>query len=274
MKPRVFLFFCVILLLNLQFVSGCAPESAAREFDEAEGLLAEGRYTEAAGMYMAVFKGYPKSPYAPKSLFKLGLVHATHLNNPERAIEFFGELSSFYPESNLAVTAIKEKARAYSELGAHGKAIEEYERLIEKSPHEKDYTRYLISLEYIKLSDFERARTGLNDVLTSSPNTRLKPEIYYQIASIYYLEGKAEAAFEWYSHFLENYPDHQLSGNAKLARALSLEEAGRLKEALVMFKALLAEDPEAPSLKVKVEAINKRLAMAPSTKERARKKGF
>jgi TolA-binding protein len=238
-------------------------------FDDAEGLLSEGRYIEAVGVYSRLISTFPESPYVPGSQYKIALIHNLYLDDVSGAMKLYSELLYLYPNSPEAALARADRARIFSGIGDHLSAIEEYQWLLEKGPNEKsDDFRYNLAMEYIRINDFGQARVELEELLSTAPFTPLAPQSYYQLANTYYLEGSLEKAIAAYDVVVSKFPGHGVSLEARLSKAAALEEAGRLKEALSLLKELEDEYPNREVIKIRIASTEERLKKGPKARKR------
>ena len=117
-------------------------------------------------------------------------------------------------------------------------------------------------------------RQGSSSANSSLP-IRLPPfakDASFQIATTYYLEGSFEEALASYDKFIRDYPKDALTFEAMLGKAASLEDSGKLKEALALLTEIQALTPETDGLiQARIDGIKKRIK-APSKKKRRRKR--
>jgi TolA-binding protein len=263
------LFFLSISTLPAVFLSGCGVPPEAKIFDEAESLLSEGRYHGAIDGYSRVVDLFPESPYAPKSHYKIGLIYSRYLDDVPRAMEAYSTLLYMYPSSPEVIAARMDRARVFSSREENWNAIEEYQWLLENGPRDRqDRFRYNIAMEYVKMNDFEQARIELEDLISAMPSTPLLPELHYQLANTYYLQGSLEEAIRAYDGVISEFKAHRVGLEARLGKAAALEEAGRLKEALALLKELEDEYPNREAVKIRIHSIEERLKKGPRTRKR------
>ncbi len=258
--------FCLLLY-------SCSGDPALELFQKAETLLGKGNYHGAIEGYRRVVKEYPESPYASISQYKLGFVYNRHLKDVDKALDAYMALFYLYPDSKETVQARKDMAGIYSELGDHRRAIEEYQFLLEEGPPARraDY-QYLIAMEYIKLNDFQQARVELRELLDIVSSPEFISRIYYQLANTYFLEGRLNEAIETYSKVIEKAHNQSMVLEARLGKAIALEELGRLTDALSILKGLMEVYPNREAISTRIEWIEKRLKEGPKTKKKRRKK--
>jgi tetratricopeptide (TPR) repeat protein len=242
-------FFPVLFLLLLSTTAavtfaGCGASEEVRMFEEAERLLSEGRYLPAVEAYSSLINAFPGSPHVPGCQYKIAFIHNMYLDDLTGAMNAYSTLLYMFPKSPEAVRARADRARIFSGLGDHMGAIEEYQWLLENGPDDKgDGFRYDLAMEYIKINDFGQARFELEELLT-------------------------EQAIEAYDEVVSRFIGQPVSLEARFSKAVVLEEAGRLKEALKLLKELEDEYPNREAVKIRISSTEERLKKGP----RARKK--
>jgi TolA-binding protein len=266
-------FFPVIFFLSIStlpvFLYGCGVPREQEIFEEAERLLSEGQYLAAIDGYSRVVELFPESPYVAQSQYKIGFIYSRYLDDVSRAMEAYSTLLYMYPSSPEVSAARQDRARVFSSLGNHWNAIEEYRWLLDNGPGEKrDRFQYNMAMEYVKMNEFGQARIELEELLNAVPSTPLFPEVHYQLANIYYLEGNLEEAERAYDEVISKFQGHRISLEAKLRKAAALEEAGRLKEALALLKELEEEYPNREAVRIRIASTEERLKKRPRTGKR------
>ena len=249
--------FTVFLLLLL---SACSRENGADLFDRGERLLGDGNYRAALEVYQTITDNYPKSSFAPASKYRIGMIYYLHMGNLKDALDSHLSLIFLYPESEEIALARKDMAEIYTRNGDHKKAIGEYQWLVEHGQgEERDTFRYSIALEYQKLSDFKQSIVELQDILKNSPSSPLLPKLYFQIATNHYLDGNNEEAVKTYDFLTERYAHDPLSLEARLGKAVILEEMGQLRDAATLLDSLLEVYPNRAAIEIRLKWVNKRI---------------
>lgn len=260
-------------ILAAAFLIGCSAPPEVALFDEAERKLGEGSYAAAVDAYSRVVLAYPESEYAAPSLYRKGFIYDRHMGEPVKAIEAYASIFFLYPESGEVVMARRERASIFSRLGDHLNSIEEYGWLMEKGPaREKDGFHFKIAMEYVKMNDFGQARVEMEELLSASPGTPLAPEVRLQIANSLYLEGFLTEAALSYGEVADEYMEKPQALEARLARAVVLEEMGSHREALVILKALEKDYPNKGVIRIRIASTEERLKDGPRSKKKKSKK--
>lgn len=243
----------------LTVVAGCSQDPAQPLYENAEGLFSQMRYEKAIEAYSNIVNKYPESPYAPASQYKIGLINNLYLKNVRRAMYAYSALMLLYPDSKEVLLARQDMAEIYARKGDYRKAIGEYQWLMKNSRGvQRDNFQYKIALTYLKLTDIKQTRIELQEIVKNSPNSTLAPEIYYQIANTYYLEGDYKEAINGYDMVISLYPANSYADEARLKKAVCIEETGNLAEAMRLYKDLENSYPNPEIIKLRIDAIETR----------------
>jgi tol-pal system protein YbgF len=87
-----------------------AEDAAEANYYLGESLYKQSSYTDAAIAYIAAIRGYPKTPWAPDAMVKLGVSLIETRRNPE-ACGILGELNTRYPRASTALKTQATQAR-------------------------------------------------------------------------------------------------------------------------------------------------------------------
>jgi len=247
-----------VLSLCVFMVTACSTDPGRAVFDKAEMTFSKGDIETALSQYKYVVDKHPGSSFAPKSQYRIAQIYNTYVGDKKRAMEAYSTLYFMYPNAPETVDARADLAAIYAANGNHGLAIEQYQRLITDRPSEYAKVQYLIAMEYIMLNDFRQARVEFTELLNRASGERL-PEIQYQIANTYYIEGSLDDAMAWYEKVIARYPQSPFALDAKMGVAKSLSESGRLNEALSLLKELKDKYPNKAAVDVLMEGVQLRI---------------
>lgn len=252
----------VMILGAMLFASlvSCAKDPVKDDFDRADKLCEKEHYEEAAEMFRGIAILNPHSDYASKALFRSGTINYLYLKRYEDAVEDFAYLVYYYPEDKLAFESQADIVDIYmNKKNKYGQAIVELRKLIENYPgHDNiDQYQYKLARCYYYMRDFDQARLEYLILLDSYRRTRLKPEIYFDIANTYFVEGggKVDKALEYYGKLIDEYPESPLVTEARFYSAAALEEKGDLDEALKAYEELLPIYPNPSMVTLRIEGI-------------------
>lgn len=249
----------ILLVFLCAFItSACTTDQGRAVFDKAETTFSNGDIDTALSQYQYVVDKHPESSFAPKSQYRIAQIYNSYIGDKKRAMEAYSTLYFMYPNAPETIDAREDLAAIYAANGDHALAIEQYQRLISDRPSDYAKIQYMIAMEYIMLNDFRQARVEFVELLNRASGERL-PEIQYQIANTYYIEGGLDDAMAEYKKVIERYPQTSFAVDARLGIAKSLSESGRLTEALALLKGLKGEYPNRPAIDVLMETVQSRM---------------
>ncbi|MBI5286889.1 MAG: tetratricopeptide repeat protein, partial [Deltaproteobacteria bacterium] len=130
--------------------------------------------------------------------------------------------------------------------------------------------QYEMAMSYMRLNDIKQARIELQELIMLSPYSAIAPQVYYQIASLYSLEGNLQEAIRNYDKVMSLYPGSPYSKEAMFEKASILEGAGNLRDALTLYKKLEGVYPNQEALRIRLEGIQGRLKERQVSYERER----
>ncbi|MBI3755069.1 MAG: tetratricopeptide repeat protein [Deltaproteobacteria bacterium] len=256
--------------------TACSQDPAMPAYEKAEELFSQRAYTKAINSYSNIVNKYPESPYASASQYKIGLINHLYMADIRRAMNAYATLMLLYPDSKEVALARSDLADIYIHKGDYRKALGEYQWLVKNTGGDRrDNFQYQIAMAYLKLTDIKQARIELQEaylkltdikqarielqeVIKSSLNSPLGPQVYYQIANTYYLEGDYKAAIKSYERVISSYPKNPYADEARLGKAVCIEETGNLAEAVELYKELEKSYPNPDVIKIRLDAIEAR----------------
>ena len=255
-------FSASLFFIILAAFYSCGYESGKSYFDEGELLKERGKYSEAIEKYNYVVLHHAKESVAPEALYRMGEIYYRHLNEYEPAIVAFRRILIDYPRSVKCRPAQRHIAEIYMyKLNDYKNAIIEYQKAIPYYAGSRDSERfqYEVANAYFNLKNFEQQRVELNLLLERYPATELQGEIYLQIGSSYYVEGRLDDALKTYRGVVKKFPSTPLSLEASFQIAVCLEEKENLTGALEALKEIENIYPNPKIVRNRIERIEKRL---------------
>lgn len=259
-------------LTLLLLITGCGGDPAKLFYTEAEKLVSEGYFEAGIEEYYKIIDNHPDSNYAGKSYYKIGLTYHKYLGRKRQAIDAYSALFYLHPKSPEAKLAREDRAKIFSSMKKHRRAIEDYDILLQTSPQEKmSKLQYLIAMEYISMNDFMQARIELGEILNRNPDKKMLPDIHYKIATTYHLEGSLDDAIETYEKVITDYPRTRLAIEARLQKGITLGEAGYFEEAIGELKMIEPVYVNHEALIKRIELLQERLDSEPTLTKWERK---
>ncbi|OGQ11738.1 MAG: hypothetical protein A3G39_00260 [Deltaproteobacteria bacterium RIFCSPLOWO2_12_FULL_43_16] len=249
--------YCLLPLFFL--FTACSQDPSLPLYQKAEEHFSKMDYVQAVKGYSDVVNKYPESQYAPASQYKIGLINNLYLKDMKRAMNAYATLMLLYPGSEEVILARQDMADIYIRKGDYRRAIGEYQWLMKNTGGaQRDNVQYQIAMAYLKLTDIKQARIEFQEILKNSFNSQFNPQISYQIANTYYLEGDCREAIKAYDNVVSLYPSSPYAHEARLGKAVCIEEAGNIAEAMELYKELEKSYPNPEVIRVRMEGIDAR----------------
>ncbi len=254
--------FYVIFIILVIALSGCAERKAKENYKVAEELMKSGNYKEAAGKYAEVIKLDKQIPEVEDAYFKLGVIYAKYLEDPNSSVHYLEELIKKYPGSQRIVEARKEVGVTYLyKLNKPDKALEQFEFIEKNNPKIGflDEVVFLKGKSYIALNRLDMAEKSYENYSTIFPNSKYLEEVDYQRCLLKLNMGKGKEAITAYQNFLTKYPNSSYRELARYDLGVAYENIGDLINALETYKSVGKDYPNQEALKVKIEKLEERL---------------
>lgn len=239
-------------------LSGLLPEEIQkiqRWMNQGRAAEEKGNFRKALRNYKRVHKRFPKSQYAPESLYRTALIRLEQ-NKIDRAFEAFELVAWVYPNygsfNNTVGEMYKIAVRRMESyrvkiLGVlpgflnRDRAIAYFERIIQIAPY-SDYAPLslmnIAQIWAIKKND-TMAIFALDRLITNYPNHFLTADAYLKLAEThktlvrgpYYDQGNTEDAITYFEDFLIQFPQNKDVGVAEegLAEAQNVLALSKLK---------------------------------------------
>jgi len=160
------------------------------------------------------------------------------LKQPDRALEDYNAALKIQPDAPLVLT---NRAWIYMTRNQYDSAVEDLNRAIELfPPAQAARSRYYRGLSYLRLRDYTRAMSDLNESLRVEPNT---PDPYLARGDVERAQKLYDAALRDFDEYIKRVPR---DARGFIGRSGILETTGRIPEALAAIEAALAVDPTNP----------------------------
>ncbi len=109
------------------------------------------------------------------------------------------------------------------------------------------------------MGKLDQARFEFRTLLTEYPNSPRLPEAYYLVGYSYFLEERFPLAMVAFNQTVRDFPDSPQARQAQFFIADTLEEQGKLKEALKKFRALKGKYHNEQILERRITALRARM---------------
>ncbi|MFQ5480915.1 MAG: tetratricopeptide repeat protein [Thermodesulfobacteriota bacterium] len=235
--------------------------NASASYIEAEELLGRGKFLLALDKYEFVAEHFETTPFAPLSLYKKALIYNRFLLDKRKAVDAYYKVLSVYPEAKEAYKARQDLAAIYSAAGDHTKAVEQYQWILDSrvEPLKADDYRYIIALEYFKMSDFEQAGAELKELLGSAEKKDIIAKALLLRGDTFYITGKTTEAIKNFEEIISRFPEETVAVRASFNLAKALEDSDKEDEALVILQSLRDTYPNKDVLESTIKGIKTRM---------------
>jgi type IV pilus assembly protein PilF len=160
-----------IVLVVLSLVVSCASTSmesrrqASAHYKIGVAYLNENKIQQA---FVEFHRAYDLNPHDKEVLNAIGIVYLLHLDEPAKAVEYFGKAADEDPDYSEAYNNL---GYAYQKMGKFEKAIAYYEKALSNPLYptaEKAYTN--MGYSYYRLGRYDTALRAFKEALKRSPD--------------------------------------------------------------------------------------------------------
>lgn len=260
-KIKIFILL-LLLALPLSVLTGCGgADKANMSYMEAEELLGRGKFLLALDKYETVAREFEATPFAPKSLYKKALIYNRFLKDKRKAINSYYEVLSVYPKTDEAYSARLDLAAIYSAAGDHTKAVEQYQWILDshREPQKAEDYRYIIALEYFKMSDFEQAGAELKELLATAGKEDVIAKALLLRGETFYITGNITEASATFEEIISRLPESPVAIEARFNLAKTLEDSDKEDEALAVLESLRDSYPNKDVLERSIKGVKTRM---------------
>jgi len=248
-----------LLLVFAVFLVGCGAPWGEGPVREAERLAEEGRWEEAAES----FRNFPQevAPWRPFGSWRAASIYRDELKDRVRAEAALADCAKKWSATDWGYVCRVELGHLRILRENHRGAIDAFRGALELRPRGAYAETCLLEAgrAYLALDEPEQARLEWEELLRSFPSTPLAATVALEMARSYDIEGKQREAVAAYRALIERYEGHSVVPEARFGEGESLEQLGQLEEALEVFRLLLHGHPNPEAVKVKVEAVERRI---------------
>ena len=243
-------------------MSACSNNGGEQRVLKANNEWIKGRNHGAIEIFKSVLKKYPSGGPAQESLFRLGEIYHFSLNNSAQAISYFQEVMELDKKGSFSFDAQKYIAEIMEfTFKDYDQAIIEYQNLINQfdQPQMDSGHQYRIASIYFKQQNYEQALAEFEILLENYPKSNWAEKTQFKILEVLYTLDRCPDVQSHYDKFLANYSESAYRNEMTFVVASCLENEGMLQEAFELFQSLQGNYTYPPLLKMKVEAIEKRI---------------
>ncbi|OPX17420.1 hypothetical protein BXT86_06605 [candidate division WOR-3 bacterium 4484_100] len=204
------------------------PLAPGDEFERALSYFENKRYDQAISSFERIILYHPSSEYVDDAQFWLGCSYFEK-KDYEQAIVEFDYLINNFPNTSFLEQALLFRAKAYflkapnydKDISEVKRAIEQFDEFIRQFPNSK----YIEEVRGLIL----KARTRL-----------ARKE--FENGRLYIKLGKPKSALLYFNYVIKNYPETEVSNEAKFEAAKLYQKMDDKENALRLYQELLEND--------------------------------
>ncbi len=261
--PRARLFGLALSILALALLAGCQDHrNALLLSNKAKELWETGQYTDAARNFITLAETHPRDRLAQESIYWAANLFQHYLSDPAQAIRYYQHLLVQYPGGRFATEARENLAALYeADKGSRHRALQIYQQLLldEGLSERRAFFQFKIASLNLKMGKLDQARFEFRALLTQFPRSPLLPDAYYLIGYSYFLEDRFRLALVAFNQTVRDFPGSPQAQRAQFFVADTLEEQGKLKEALEKFNTLRGKFHSERILEKRIAALKARM---------------
>lgn len=223
-------------------LAGCDGQGEGKKLAaQARALWDAGVYGDAARNFLTLADLYPDSPLAEESLYLAASLYHHYIRNPEQAARLYQTLAVSFPKGQYFFEARENLAVVFeANDDSRHRALQIYQQLLlaPEMAGRADYLRFKIGELNLQLGKMDQARFEFRDLLIKQPKSKFAPQTYYLVGYSYYLEKRFDLALAVFRSTARKFPGTPISIRSEFFVADTLEDQGKMRQALKSFRAL------------------------------------
>lgn len=249
------------LLLTLLFIGGCDANSPSNQYQLAEKLFLEGKYSAAIHEFGKIVEKEPNSRLGIDSLYRIGTIQRLYLNDSKSAISSFQLLLTRTDDPEL-----NQKARDtlgemfFTEFSDYERAIPMYKSLVSDkivNPLKRDFYKYRLGRSLFFMAQFDEAYAVFTDLEISNPDGDFSERAVLAQGDTLNASGKCQEAIVKYET-LQKTPDHKVRSLAVFGMANCYEELDNLDKAYDLLDSIKDSYSTPHVIELKMKKIKRR----------------
>ncbi len=234
---------------------GCTPPEG-RDFKQGQNEAREGKYPLSLSSFEHSMKRNPTSPWAIKSAHEGARISFFETKDFKRAAQFYRHIVINSDDSQERIEAQQKLGEVFLEnLQDYPQAIIEYSKLVEQNLPDQEVGQYRLGLaraHYFQNNLFQ-AESELAEILKLKVEPPLRFNTLMLKGNILIAQKEFSKAAALFKELIKDYAEKAQHENVPLTLAVCYEEAGELKEALVVLEGLRKtyQPPEYIDLRIK-----------------------
>lgn len=239
-------------------LGGCFSRSFQEDYDRAQALTREEKYSDALVLYEKVFLNSSDEKLVYASAKAAAEIYEHNVKNFARAVHYLKFVIANSSNFNDSYESLQKKAFLEHRFLYHfEEAIQSYQRLLSYSDlpiKEGAKIRLSIAKCYYAIHDYASARTELKALMSPTQENEIRFKAKILEASIYQTENKLEDAIKSYHEALTVDINEKEKKEALISLALCYEQKESYKNALETMQKITNQDE---FLKMKVAQLER-----------------
>lgn len=190
---------------------------------------------------------FPRDPMGDNLPIVVGAIFLDPKHrDPEKALHFFDEALSDYPDGRFASEALTQKAAALQQLKSYDAAAESFHEFLKSNPRKELAAAAEFGLATIlkETGKQDEAIAAFNEVISRYPNSQQAEQAAFWIAKVNKDGGDLQAAITAFQSFVKENPDSSLVPAALLELGQLQTRKNETVQAIATYKKLIEEFPD------------------------------
>lgn len=186
---------------------------------------------------LSLINNYKKTTYKAAAVFELANTYLIVENN-ERALKYFEEITENYPNSTFAPEAMLKIGLIHYNMHRNELAIQTLERVIEKFPGTTTAKNALVTMRniYVETDRVDDFIDKVKKYPTANVTSEEQDSITYIAAENRYMEGDCQRATSGFSSYINKFPYGAFIINSYFYKAECDYKSGNISEALIGYE--------------------------------------
>lgn len=201
-------------------------------------MLKSGNYPGAILALQTLKSNFPSSKLLDEASYALGMSYFQRADY-KSAREVFEKFSQEYKESPLKSQAQYLLGTSLFNLGDFSGAIEAFKALVRDYPQDTEFVQkaeYEIADCFSQMGNEKEAIARFKSLKEKYPTSTLTPEVIWWLGDYYYRHNDLDAAKEYFSSLIRDFPGTSLLPDAHFALGSICKEETRYQEAIENFR--------------------------------------
>lgn len=245
-------------LAFLFILSSCDFSSNVhKEILDAQALLKELNYAEAAKTYNRISKKIPPSTLKSKVDFQLGDIYSLYLNQQGNAVKVYEKLIQETTDPRWKIKAQEKLGEIhFSFYRNYNESISYYKELYNFFPklENQDFYHLRLGESYLKNKNYSKAKEAFSTMMKDK-NQQYRSRAFYFLGMIHFYEKDWQKAVDYWIEYLRRETKKDELIKTKYLMANAYETMEELQKAYDIYYSLLGEYPNPQVIKDRLKSL-------------------